>query len=126
MVEGDAKLGHQARLLIDRERESGSVSIAAISLWETAMLVDKNKIALSAPVHEWFEFVFASEGFELAPISVNIGVDAGSLPGDIHGDPADRLIVATARALARPVLTVDRKILGYAANGHVQAIDARR
>lgn len=90
------------------------------------MLVDKDKISLSRPVREWFEAVLAVPGFGLADMTVAIGADAGSLPGDIHGDPADRIIIATARALGCPVLTADRKILAYAAVGHLQAVDARR
>ena len=90
------------------------------------MLADKGKIALSRPVAAWFEAVLAAPGFSLAELTIGIGADAGSLPGNIHGDPADRLIIATARALGCPVLTADRAILAYAAAGHVQAIDARR
>lgn len=90
------------------------------------MLVDKGKLSLGRAVVGWFEAVLATPGFSLADLTVAIGADAGSLPGDIHGDPADRLIVATARALGSPILTADRKILDYAATGHVQAINARR
>ena len=90
------------------------------------MLADKGKIALNRPVATWFGTVLAAPGFSLAELTVAIGADAGSLPGNIHGDPADRLIIATARALGCPLLTADRTILAYAAAGHVQVIDARR
>ncbi len=74
---------------------------------------------------EWIRGVLADSRVELVPISPNIAVEAGLLPHIIHGDPADRLMIATARALACPVLTPDRKLLSYAAEGHLQAIDAR-
>ena len=125
LFEGDPRFGGKARQTLEQEREAGGVHIAAISIWETAMLIDKGRIALSRPVREWFDGALLLPGFHLASISVAIGVDAGSLPGDIHGGPADRLIVATARSLGCPVLTVDQKIIGYAAQGHLHAIDAR-
>lgn len=126
MIEGDARFGERARQVIDAERATDRVMIAPISAWEVAMLVGKGRFGLSRPVRQWFDFVLSRPGFDLADLTVAIGTDAGTLPGDIHGDPADRLIVATARALGCPLLTADRKILAYAAAGHVQAIDARR
>ena len=125
LVEANSRLGIKAKIIIEEERAGGGVMIAPISVWEASMLVDKDKISLSRPVREWFEAVLAVPGFGLADLTVAIGADAGSLPGDIHGDPADRIIIATARALGCPVLTADRKILAYAAVGHLQAIDAR-
>lgn len=126
LIEGNLRLGGEARQIVERERADSHALIAPISVWEAAMLVDKGKIVLSRAVRDWFEAVLAAPGFSLADSTVAIGADAGSLPGDIHGDPADRLIVATARTLGCPVLTADRKILAYAAAGHVRAIDARR
>lgn len=127
LIEGNPRLAEKARRVIEKARsEKDGARIAAISIWETAMLVDKNRIALSRPVAEWFEAVLTAPGFCLTGITVSIGADAGALPGDIHGDPADRIVIATARALGCPVLTADKAILRYAAAGHVQAIDARR
>ena len=124
MIEGDPQLGPRARTLIEDELDAADVVIAAITLWEAAMLVDKNRLALSRPIGVWFEAVMSTPGFVLAGITVAIGVDAGTLPGSIHGDPADRLIIATARAHGCPVLTSDGKILDYAKAGHVEAIFA--
>lgn len=124
LFEGDPQLGRKARQKIHEERAGKGVYIPAVSIWETAMLVNKAKLVLSRSVREWFDAVLLSPGFHLAQINVAIGIDAGSLPGNIHGDPADRLIVATARSLGCSVLTVDRKILDYAEEGHVQAINA--
>ena len=126
LIEADPKLGGRARTLIDAERIDGVVMIASISAWETAMLVDKGKLGLSHPVGLWFDLVLSAPGFRLVELTTAIAVDAGTLPGSIHGDPGDRIIVATARALSCPLMTADRKILDYAAAGHLQAIDARR
>lgn len=126
LVEGNHRLGAVARRIIDRERAGDVVLITLISVWEVSMLTDKGRLVLSRPVLGWFDAVLAARGFRLADWTVAIAADAGQLPGDIHGDPADRMIIATARALGCPVLTVDRRILDYAEAGHVQAIDARR
>ena len=126
MVEADDRLGRRGRTAVDDARVSGGAMVSPISAWEAAMLERKGKLGLGKPIAMWFEAVLATPGFVLAELTVAIGADAGSLPGDIHGDPADRLIVATARALGCSLLTADRKIIAYAAAGHVQAIDARR
>ncbi len=125
-IQKDQRVGERGRTIIDTERAGDGAVIAPISVWETAMLADKGKIVLNRSVVAWFEAVLAVSGFSLAELTVAIGVDAGSLPGGTHGDPADRLIIATARALGCPLLTADRAILAYAAVGHLQAIDARR
>ena len=72
------------------------------------------------------ELNLTQAAIRLEPISPSIAIDAGQLPGGIHGDPADRIIIATSRHLGCPLLTTDRKILAYAAIGHLKAIDARR
>ena len=126
LIEGDERLGHDARLLIDDERVQQEAYVSAITPWEISMLVDKGRLRLSRNVEPWIVFAFGIQGVKLAPIEPIIGVDAGSLRGGIHGDPADRLIVATSRAMACPLLTADGPILRYAQRGHVQIIDARR
>ena len=63
-------------------------------------------------------------GLVLAPIEPAIAVDSVRLPGRFHADPADRMIVATARRCGVPLVTADRAILSYAANGRLLAVDA--
>lgn len=123
--QGDPLLRTAAKALIEQETAANTAMISPISFWEVAMLVDKGKIALGWRPLDWMEAVLDGRGFRMEPLAPIIAIDAGSLPGDIHGDPADRVIVATARHLACPVLTTDHKILAYAAQHHVKAIDAR-
>jgi PIN domain nuclease of toxin-antitoxin system len=123
--QGHPQLRPAARTLIEQETAAGTAVISPISFWEVAMLVDKAKIALGWRPLDWMESILDGRGFRLEPLAPIIAIDAGSLPGDIHGDPADRIIVATARHLACPVLTTDHKILAYGAQHHVKAIDAR-
>jgi PIN domain nuclease of toxin-antitoxin system len=70
----------------------------------------------------WFARFMAGPAIKEAPITPAIAIDASYLPGDFHANPMDRLIVATARHLGMPVVTSDRKILGYAEAGFVRAI----
>lgn len=90
------------------------------------MRVDKDRLRLGRPLHQWIETTLAIPNIVLLPITPAIAVDAGTLPSPIHEDPADRLIVATARRMQTSLLTADRPILDYAAGGHLEAIDARR
>ena len=68
--------------------------------------------------------VLRAPGLDLAPIEPVIAIDSVRLPGDFHADPADRLVIATARHRRVPLVTADQAILAYAAEGHVQVIDA--
>jgi PIN domain nuclease of toxin-antitoxin system len=58
----------------------------------------------------------------MAPLTPEIAIAAAWLPDPLHGDPADRLLIATARDLAVPMITRDAKILDYARQGHIQAV----
>ena len=62
-------------------------------------------------------------GIRVAPFTTDMAIDSAHLPQPMHGDPADRLLIATARHLGIPVVTRDRKILAYAESGQVLAID---
>ncbi|HYD36703.1 MAG TPA: type II toxin-antitoxin system VapC family toxin [Allosphingosinicella sp.] len=121
----DRRLGKQARRTIDRAVDRNAACVSVISLWEIATLIRKQRIRLGQPLRDWSRIAFASPGLRLMPVDERIAIDAGELEG-IPGDPADRTIIATARALACPLLTADSEILAYAEQGHVQAIDATR
>jgi PIN domain nuclease of toxin-antitoxin system len=124
-AQGDPRLGEGSRTIIADEAAKDRVAVSPISFWEVSMLVDKGRLSLGISVRDWAEAVMRQPQISIEPITPAIALDAGQLRGDIHGDPADRLIVATARSLVCPLLTTDRKILAYAAEGHVQAIEAR-
>ena len=122
MVDGSGRLGAQALRTIE---EAPVVFYSAMSAWELAMLVSHGKIALAVtPAAMLRRLAEESRVSELA-IGTDIALDAGNMPRSIHGDPGDRIIMASARALDCPLLTADEKILAYAATGHVKAIDAR-
>lgn len=121
---GNESLGEKARNIVLTSLENGEAAVSPISFWEASMLVQKGRIALERTVEDWSNKILSS-GIRLAALSPGIAVSAGQLPGRIHGDPADRLIIATTRSLGCSLLTADRQILAYSAEGHVSAIDAR-
>jgi PIN domain nuclease of toxin-antitoxin system len=123
LVQDPAQLGPVATQAI--KMNANLLCLSAMSCWELGMLTTKGRMTLAAPLPQWIEEL-TSKGIAIVAMSKEIGTDAGTLPGGIHGDPGDRLIIATARALDCSLLTADRKILAYAAAGHLRAIDARR
>lgn len=121
----DKQLGGRAMRAVDEAVDRSAACVSAISLWEIATLIRRQRIALDQPLREWSRMAFGSPGLRLVPVDEAIAIDAGELEG-IRGDPGDRIIIATARKLACPLITADKAILEYAAVGHLQAIDARR
>ncbi|MFD1142805.1 type II toxin-antitoxin system VapC family toxin [Larkinella insperata] len=89
------------------------IFINAISCWELAKLVEKNRIDLSESVSGWLTNAIDYSGITVIPLERSIILDACNLPGEFHNDPADQLIVATSRVKNLPLLTADGKILTY-------------
>lgn len=118
-VNGDECLSAKAKTAIESELDEGQIVVSAISAWEIAMLVEREKLVLSMDVGSWLATVAEIEAVHFWPVDVEIGVKSVDLPGEFHKDPADRMIVATARKLAVPLVTKDEKIQAYA---HVKTI----
>ena len=117
-----ATLGRRARDIIDSDADR---CVSTMVAWEIAMMVDKGRFTPDVALSEWIKRSLRSLDARDVPVSIRIAMDAGSLEAGIHGDPCDRIMIATARALDCPLLTADEKILDYAAAGHLKAIDAR-
>lgn len=84
--------------------------MSAISCWEVAKLVEYGRLELPCPVVDWLEQALAYPGVRLLNLSPRIAVESTRLPGGFHRDPADQIIVATARTLDVPLLTLDHRI----------------
>jgi PIN domain nuclease of toxin-antitoxin system len=82
-----------------------TLGIPAISMWEIAMLSKKKRIDLPNPVLAWLHEALSFSRFDVLPLSPEIAARSGDLP--MHGDPADRLIAATAIEYDCPLATVD-------------------
>jgi PIN domain nuclease of toxin-antitoxin system len=123
-VQDDNRLGSNARNILAAATASNGVHVSAMTPWEIAMLAQKGRLALGREVGAWIIAAMALPGIILAPIEPVIAIDSVRLPGRLHGDPADRLIIATARHAGLPLLTADGAILEYGALGHVIVVDA--
>jgi PIN domain nuclease of toxin-antitoxin system len=113
MCSAPQKLSRPAREAIGRERGRSGLVVSVMSTWEIAKLVQKRKLTFAIPCREWIEGAVRTDGVTLHPLTPDICIESTELPGVFHGDPADQLIVATARLLGAPIVTGDRKILSY-------------
>lgn len=113
------QLSPAAQQAITQEIQDGKIVVSSISAWELAMLVAKDRLALSMDVADWLACVDQIESITFVPVDNTIAVKSTELPGEFHKDPADRIIVATARKVAAPLVTADEKILAYP---HVRTI----
>ena len=102
-----------------QENEGNGLGISVISCWEVAKLVELNRLLLPLPVEEWFDYALTYPGIRLLDLTPHIALEATRLPPPFHRDPADQIIVATARWHDCPLLTVDQRILDYP---HVKAL----
>jgi len=102
-----------------RANELDIIGVNAISCWKIAKLVEYKRLTLPVPLDEWFEQALNYPGIRLLELTPEIAIESTHLPGNFHRDPADQMIVATARVHHCPLLTSDEKILNYP---HVQAI----
>ncbi|MGK7944252.1 MAG: type II toxin-antitoxin system VapC family toxin [Microcystaceae cyanobacterium] len=102
------------------ERPNEIIGISTVSLMEIICLYDRQRINLPIIPELWIEQIMADSKIVFIPISASIAIDAFRLPEPFHKDPADRLIVSSARVLNCPIMTQDYKILAYS---HVQNID---
>ena len=125
-VDGNARLGRAARAAIEETGRTDRIGVSAITPWEIALLAERGRLRLGRDVGGWIDAALGLPGVHLMPIEPAIAIDSVRLPGSFQADPADRLIVATARHCAAPLLTADRAILDYAAGGHVHVVDASR
>lgn len=101
-----------ARAIKEASRE-GKVIVSTISTWELALLVARKRVALHLPVEEWVRACEALPELTFLPPSNRVMMESVVLPGAFHADPADRMIVATARVHGLKVVTKDEKIQRY-------------
>jgi PIN domain nuclease of toxin-antitoxin system len=116
-------LASAATEAIDAVYRAGStIFVSAISAWEVGLLVARNRVGLSARPDRWFRNVLAIQGVKLAELTPGILIESSFLPGDPPRDPADRIIIATARDIGATLVTRDRQLLKYGENGQISAL----
>ena len=111
-VDSSPQLTAQQQDWIEKYKPEG-LGVSIISCWEVAKLVENGRLKLQCSVEEWIEQALAYPGVQLLQLTPRIVVESTQLPGDFHRDPADQMIVATARVWGCPLLTVDDRILKY-------------
>jgi PIN domain nuclease of toxin-antitoxin system len=121
---GDARLGAKAREAVHRACREDCALVSAITPWEIGVLVSKKRIELYRDVLAWIQDALALPGVALAPLEPEIAVASTCLPWEMHADPADRILVATARHLGATLVTADAALLEFARQGHFVGMDA--
>ena len=119
----ESDLASKATAAIDESFQDGqSVSVSLITAWEFGLLVARGRVASTVTPRNWFRALVGEAGLVVADLSAEILIDSSFLPGEPPSDPADRMIIATARAQDMTIVTRDRAILHYADAGHVRAL----
>ena len=122
LMEGKSDLKPRLRRRIESCAHEGELLVSAISIWEVGMLEAKGRITFDQACMDWVRDALSAPGIRQAALEPAIAVASTRLPGHFHGDPADRIIVATARAYACPLVTADHAIAEYAQSGFVKVL----
>jgi PIN domain nuclease of toxin-antitoxin system len=116
-AKNDRRLARKHKIYIEGAPADGILA-SAVSVWEIAMLVHYGRLVLAQSPRAWVENSLKS-GIRILSFTAEIALESYNLPGDFHKDPADRMIVATARQKGLKLITQDKAILAYARKGHV-------
>jgi PIN domain nuclease of toxin-antitoxin system len=123
-VEEDANLREGVAEAIRVHEVRRDVLVSAVSFWEIGVLVAKDRLRLSQPLKAWTDTVLSLPGFTFVSLTPQVAIESSLLPPDLHADPADRLLVATARSLDAILVTHDGRIIRYGSGGHVKVMIA--
>jgi PIN domain nuclease of toxin-antitoxin system len=118
-VTEDDRLSPRARQVIRRALDDDDATISAMSIWEVAKRVEKGQLVLDRPAQDWLAQASSIKGLFLTELSPAILIESCNLPQPFHGDPADQMIVASARHTRATIVTKDRKLRDYP---HVQTV----
>lgn len=112
-VTEDPRLSRPARRAIDKAQAADTLWLSLISVWEVAKKTEKRQLVLDRPLDDWFDLATTRPGLHLAELTRHILAESCRLPPPFHGDPADQIIVATARDRDAVIVTKDRQIRDY-------------
>jgi PIN domain nuclease of toxin-antitoxin system len=123
-AEGNAdRLPPKSVQRLDKAREGEGLRILSISVWEIGVLHAKGRIQLSAPFRDWVAQALSPAGISLVTLDADIAAESTLLPGEPHGDPADRFLIATARTRGCVLVTRDESIVQYGQAGYVRVME---
>lgn len=107
---GDSRLSARDRNALDDLPSGSRPGLCDISLWEVALLAQLGRLRLDDDLEDWLRIAASPATVEVLPITTDVVAEMNRLPATFHQDPADRLIVATARAAGLPLATHDARI----------------
>lgn len=106
----------------ERAFHRGELFLSPVSAWEIGALASRGRLKLGVSAEVYVERAFTLPGVQLAALTPQIAVRSSCLPGNFHSDPADCLLVATALTMGLKLMTRDRRILAYGAQGHLSVM----
>lgn len=109
-------------VLLQAAREGQTIAVSAMTAWEIGMLVVRGRLPTTRSAADWFRDAVSAAGITVEAVTADILIAASYLPKPVQNDPADRIIIATARDRDLTIITRDRAILAYGAAGHVKTI----
>ena len=118
------QLSKEIKKQIEIAQKEGNLIISSISLWEVAMLSSKKRINIYENIGDFLKSISIINGLIINDISAEIASESVLLMDGFHGDPADRMIVATTKVNAATLLTRDKKILAWSKFGHIKCLEA--
>lgn len=110
-LEGGKRLPARLRRILRKGEANPPMFVSDISLWEIAVLQQLGRIRFDIPLRDWLERATAGPLVERVGISPAIAAETTALPDDFHRDPADRILVATARVIGARLMTLDQRII---------------
>lgn len=118
-VTQDRRLSKRAKAAIAAALAEQDLWLSLISVWELAKKVEKQHLILDRPIDQWLDEAVTIQGLGLWELTRPILVHSCELPPPFHGDPADQILVATARRHGATLITKDQRIRRYS---HVQSL----
>ena len=122
LSDGSAKLKSATLALIEAGFHTGRLCLSPISAWEIGLLVSKNRLDLGQSPLAWLDGFVEQFKVSIVDITPEIAINSSFIPGKFHGDPADRIIVATALAHTATIVSADKEIVSYGKQGFLQII----
>lgn len=113
LISDPERLSKVARNAIEKDIENRAIHVSSISAWEIALLTKRGRLKLSMDVADWISASESLPVLKFIPVDNRIALRSTMLPGKLHHDPADRIIVATALLLGATLITRDDKLLRY-------------
>ena len=118
----DRLKGTKALRALESASRENRVFLSVISLWEIGMLSAKGRLDLSPNVRQWVDRALMETSVQIAPLTVQGALASTNLPGEFHGDPADRILVAAADELGALLVTADARIIQYYTRRHIAVL----